>query len=417
MLLAGVGGCVSPDGQGKTAAKAKPFGAVSKGMAVPGVVTPDGAPVMATAAAKPAAGKATAKKTGDVVQASATADDPGVQQAAGFSRIRGSECADGSCGAHTPGLMSRIGHHDGIGHGHGGGYDPYAMGPMGSGLGTALGLNGIMPVPQMGPPGAVAAVGAIGPGGALGPVATGMRTSVRFVSPQGMKVTWLGPNGYIEPGLVAPAPYNFAQGNAYRLKVSGVPRQPGRVYYPTLEVYPATLKTLTFLSHNTVPLAVTDEDFERVNAGSMVVKVIYLPDPAFQDAAAIAGAEELVSTNLAPGVDPIVEATSRGTILAVLRMGNIDLENPFSPAMDAPGAGGPPPGMAAPGMMGAPGMLPPGAPGMMPGPGMMAPPAMPAPPAGVPVKPVPNAGPIAPGGMPKAPAVLPPVGTPASLSK
>jgi hypothetical protein len=206
-----------------------------------------------------------------------------------------------------------------------------------------MGHNGIMPVPNMGPPGAVAAVGAIGAGMPLGPVATNQRTSIKFVNPQGMRVTWLGPAGYIEPGLTTPANYNFLQGNVYRLRLSGIPARPGRVYYPTLEIAPVTPKTMTFLAHNSVPLAFTDDDFERVNAGNMVVKVIYLPDPMFQDLAAIAGAEEVVSTQLPPGEDPIIEATRRGTILAVVRLGNIDLENPFSPAMDAPPGGLPAP--------------------------------------------------------------------------
>ena len=38
--------------------------------------------------------------------------------------------------------------------------------------------------------------------------------------------------------------------------------------------------------------------------------------------------ETLVSTRLDPGVDPIQEADKMGTIMAVLRIGNMDLEMP-----------------------------------------------------------------------------------------
>jgi hypothetical protein len=72
-----------------------------------------------------------------------------------------------------------------------------------------------------------------------------------------------------------------------------------------------------------------------------------------QDFASIAGAEELVSTRLAPGDDPVAEAQRRGSILAIIRLGNIDLENRASPAMYAPPPGGPialPPGAMPPGM-------------------------------------------------------------------
>ena len=101
-----------------------------------------------------------------------------------------------------------------------------------------------------------------------------------------------------------------------------------------------------------MPLTFTNEDFDQAVAGNLVVKVIYLPDRDNQDFASVAGAEELVSTRLAPGDDPVAEAQRRGTILAIIRLGNIDLENRASPAMNAPPPGGPmmlPPGCDAAG--------------------------------------------------------------------
>ena len=62
-------------------------------------------------------------------------------------------------------------------------------------------------------------------------------------------------------------------------------------------------------------------------SGNFVTKVIYLPDPEFQELA-LAGVETLVSTRLDPGVDPIVEADRRGAILAIVRLGNKDLQLP-----------------------------------------------------------------------------------------
>ena len=53
--------------------------------------------------------------------------------------------------------------------------------------------------------------------------------------------------------------------------------------------------------------------------------MIYLPNPQFQELA-LAGVETLVSTRLEPGTDPIIEATHRGAILAVIRLGNKDLQ-------------------------------------------------------------------------------------------
>ncbi len=188
------------------------------------------------------------------------------------------------------------------------------------------------------PPGAVAAVGAL-TGGAPAPFPI-QRTEVRFVGPPGTKISWYGPNADGKPGfgpqyLEAPARYNFLQASIYRLKLNNIPNRPGVELYPTLEVVPSNAKTCTFLAHSAVPISFTEEDFEQVAAGNFVVKVIYLPDPQFQDLAAT-GPDEVVSSRLEPGVDPIVEAKRRGSILLVARLGNIDLEAPNTPAMDAP---------------------------------------------------------------------------------
>ena len=64
-----------------------------------------------------------------------------------------------------------------------------------------------------------------------------------------------------------------------------------------------------------------------VDGGNFVTKVIYLPDPKYQELA-VSGVETLVSTRLEPGVDPILEADKRGTILLIVRLGAIDLELP-----------------------------------------------------------------------------------------
>lgn len=235
--------------------------------------------------------------------------------------------------------------------------------PGAGGFGGAGAMGGYggrpgMPNPGM-PAGAVAAVGALtGPG--QSPYAP-KRTEIRFVGPAGMKISWYAPSAtggvaFTPQYLEAPARYNFVQAAIYRLKLSDIVNRPGVELYPTLEVYPATAKTVTFLAHAAVPVSFTDEDFEQVAAGNFVVKVVYLPDPQYQDLAAT-GPDEVVSSRLEPGVDPILEAKRRGSILAIVRLGNIDLEAPNTPAMDAPPAGaGFGPGM---GMM-APGMLPPG---------------------------------------------------------
>jgi hypothetical protein len=194
----------------------------------------------------------------------------------------------------------------------------------------------VPPPPFIGPQGAVAAVGAM-PFGM--PAMANARSSVRFAGPDGMLVSWLAPSGDGKPAfrapLQCPARYNFLQGGVYRLKLANIPKKAELELYPTIEVVAQNPKTTTFLAHSAVPVTFTDEDFEQVVNGNMVVKVIYLPDPQFQDLA-VAGPDEVVSTRLDPGVDPVQEAMRRGSVLLIIRMGNIDLEAPGTPAMETP---------------------------------------------------------------------------------
>jgi hypothetical protein len=167
-------------------------------------------------------------------------------------------------------------------------------------------------------------------------------------------------------------------------------------FYPTLEVVPSNSRTDPFLAHSAVPVEFTNEDFDQVAAGNYVVKVIYLPDPNFQDAATTGGLEEIVSSRLEPGTDPIAEAQRRGSILLVIRMGNIQLELENTPPMDAPSpylnSGACPPKMP----MGGPGL------GLgMPGPGPMVPYGMMG--MGVPLQASPNGPIFTANGAPRAP--------------
>jgi hypothetical protein len=236
------------------------------------------------------------------------------------------------------------------------GMPPQGMPPQG------LPMQG-MPLQMGGPrvPGVVAAVGALtGPAGAPFPA---QRTQVFFCGPPGMKISWYAPcatggAAFTSDSIETPGRYNFLQAAIYRLKLTDIPNRANLDLYPTLEVVPANHKTAAFLAHSSVPVSFTDEDLEQVASGNFVIKVIYLPDPQFQDLA-MTGPCEVVSSRLEPGVDPIAEACRRGSILLVVRMGAIDLGLTHSPAMDAPSPfaphPAPPPGQ---GMGPGPGGLP-----------------------------------------------------------
>jgi hypothetical protein len=213
------------------------------------------------------------------------------------------------------------------------------------------------------PPGGMIAP-PVGPGGAGGPGGgaqagrrfPNVRSQIFFVDPPGMKIGWQTAAGagservYLPAQLTAPARYNFTQGYIYRLKLTDIPGQNANfALYPSIEVAPSTPATDAYLTHNPIPAIFTEEDFDQVKAGNFVTKVIYLPDPKFQELA-VSGVETLVSTRLEPGVNPILEADRRGTILMIIRLGGIDLEMPVAGASMVPGM--------APGTATTPGITP-----------------------------------------------------------
>jgi hypothetical protein len=243
------------------------------------------------------------------------------------------------------------------------------------------------------------------------------KSQIYFLDPNGMQVGWqngTGPQGertYLPAQLTVPARYNFNQGYIYRLKITAIPGRPTVALYPSIEVAPTTPLTDAYLAHNAIPVQFTAEDFDQViDGGNFVTKVIYLPDPRYQELA-ISGVETLVSTRLEPGIDPILEADKRGTILLIVRLGAIDLETP-APQVTATDGGAP--------VVGAPTELPPGA--LPPGTTVVSPPPQPimnldTPPAATPVPAVPApagiAAPPAPGTPAPAPRPAPGVAVPA----
>jgi hypothetical protein len=232
-----------------------------------------------------------------------------------------------------------------------------------------------------------------------------VRSQINFVEPRGMKIGWQTSTGngekvYLPAQLAVPARYNFLQGYIYRLKLTDIPGRPNLALYPTIEVAPSTPATDAYLSHNPIPAQFTEEDFDQVTAGNFVTKVVYLPDPKYQELA-ISGVETLVSTRLEPGIDPILEADRRGTILMIVRLGGINLEMP------AGGGMGPAYDMSQPGSV--PGHMAPGGPGMVESTPVDNAPVSPVVPGAGPFTPAPGAGPE---GTPQPPTPAPTIPTP-----
>jgi WD40 repeat protein len=152
---------------------------------------------------------------------------------------------------------------------------------------------------------------------------------IKIAAPEKMKIAVADQHGQFDksPRFVAPARLNLHSGKIYRLHLTSIAGREGAELYPTVETGPATPRIAEFLAHNSITIEFTEEDFDQALAGKFVTKVVYLPDPEFQELA-LAGVETLVSTRLEPGKDSIIEADIRGSILAVIRLGNKDIALP-----------------------------------------------------------------------------------------
>jgi len=202
-------------------------------------------------------------------------------------------------------------------------------GPGVGGPGPGVLMHGSPRPPSGGVNPAMAMGGMPGGMAGRGPMGAGATSQLAFLGVEGGEVAWdiSGQGLFDSSPLIMPGRQNFMQGAIYRLKLTNLPDREGVELYPTLEIAPVTPRTDAFLAHAPIPIQFSDEDLDQVLSGNYVTKVIYLPDPEFQDLA-LAGVETLVSTRLDPGVDPIGEADRRGSIMAILRIGNLDLQLP-----------------------------------------------------------------------------------------
>ncbi|MBD3672834.1 MAG: hypothetical protein HUJ26_04845 [Planctomycetaceae bacterium] len=129
--------------------------------------------------------------------------------------------------------------------------------------------------------------------------------------------------------LLVPGSKHLETGKEYLLTLDHIPGKAINSDWPvpfthdpqfhwSLEILPRSERTRRDLGRNPIPLAITDEDLDQVAANNPVTKVVYLRAQRSESGISIA-VETLVSTRLDPGVDPIIAARRRGTVLAVLR--------------------------------------------------------------------------------------------------
>lgn len=147
---------------------------------------------------------------------------------------------------------------------------------------------------------------------------------VRFAAPAGMRVQFY-PGGGQTRTLPAPALAGLRPGYIYRVQLSGFPRQPGLVLYPSLEVRGSLqLPKASRPWEHPAPLVFTPEDLDHVLRGDLVTKILVLEHP--DQAVPQASAPDLPLEIDGGPRDPMAEARVRGRPVLIVRLGGRDLE-------------------------------------------------------------------------------------------
>src|SRR5262249_7676379 len=143
--------------------------------------------------------------------------------------------------------------------------------------------GGVFPVPGQGPPGAVAAFGAIvPPSGPAMPVPhpqPAPLVAAKFLVPQGTRVTAF-PGTKLSKMFGAPVTLGLRPGYIYRFELTNLPYQPGKSLYPEVEVHGTLVPRpgMRYMDYP-IPLVFSPSDIERAMNGTLITKVIYLEDP------------------------------------------------------------------------------------------------------------------------------------------
>jgi uncharacterized repeat protein (TIGR01451 family) len=184
--------------------------------------------------------------------------------------------------------------------------------------------SGILPVPGQGPPGAVAAVGALppcGPGPALVMPAPAPLVAGKFLLPAGIRVTAF-PGSELARMYSGPLVVGFRPGYGFRFELTNLPYQPGKSLFPEIVVQGVLVPRPGMrVVDYPLPLYFSPSDIDRVLKGGMITKVIYLEDP--ENALPAATLPDFPIETLDTSVkEAIKNANANGRLMAIVRLGD-----------------------------------------------------------------------------------------------
>lgn len=187
------------------------------------------------------------------------------------------------------------------------------------------GTTGILPVPGMGPPGAVAGVGGLPVPGLMRPPAPipapAPLVAAKFLAPKGVRVTAF-PGSTLSRLYETPSVMGLRPGYVYRFELTNLPNSPDKALYPEVEVRGvlAPRGGMKYMDYP-IPLQFTQSDIEHALEGALITKVIYLEDP---DKAVPAEVNPDRPVEIPEDTESaaIKSARDNGRLMAIVRLGN-----------------------------------------------------------------------------------------------
>ena len=164
------------------------------------------------------------------------------------------------------------------------------------------------------PPGAIGSMQLVRGGPVLG-----YFQPVEVRAPSGVLAS-LAEGGTFSEASPTPLKVGLLIGQVYRIRVMGIPLQPGMEVFPTIEVVDRLYTPPGKEQRFPIVIELTEEDLRFAIQGKFVTRVIYLEDP--RSALPVREDPDRQAWFEAPrGADPLAVADQLGRPMAILRMG------------------------------------------------------------------------------------------------
>lgn len=142
---------------------------------------------------------------------------------------------------------------------------------------------------------------------------------VQFALPDGVEVSFAVAGGFADP-MPSGTVVALLVGVPYRVKLTGIPFQPGVELFPTIELIDRTYPPAEKAHRFPIPVAIDLTDIEMAQGGELVSRVVYLEDSQHAQPVSFLGPQRVFDA--APSENMLVTADYFGRPVAIVTIGS-----------------------------------------------------------------------------------------------